>query len=169
MFLILAIKFFCSYLHLKFWSLEIITADMEKQVINKSPKMCGEAEFIKIKRMRSGVAVPFISTVLAISANGCVVSFTVVMLLCALLTILDSYWLREVMIVKLVNIASVRNILLVISILSMILENLSSYSNSELVSWSGCVIYKLAKQMACWGISKRQRKKIKGNGLQYVS
>ena len=118
-------------------------------MINKSPKMCKEAEFIKIKRMRSGVAVPFISTILATSDNGCVVSFAVVMLLCALPAILDSYRLSEVMVIKFVNIASVRNILLVISILSMTLENLSSYSNSELVSWSRCVTYELAKQMAC--------------------
>lgn len=150
-------------------SLEIATADMERQVINKSSKMCREAEFIKIERMRSGVAVPFISTILAISANVCVVSFAVVMLLCALLDIFDSYWLRGIITVKFANIASVRTILLVIITLSMTLENLSSYSNSELVSWSSCVTYELAKQMACWGISKRQRKKIKGNGLQYVS
>lgn len=51
-------ELFCDYLQLNFRSLEIfiVSADMEKQIINKSLKMCSEAEFIKIKWMRSGVS-----------------------------------------------------------------------------------------------------------------
>lgn len=54
--------------------------------------------------MWSSVAAPFIFAIL-ISANGCVVSVAVVMLLWALLAVLDRYCLREVMIVKFVNIS----------------------------------------------------------------
>lgn len=51
MFLILAMELFRDYLQLKVRSLEIfiVSADMERQIINKMLKMCSEADFIKIK------------------------------------------------------------------------------------------------------------------------
>ena len=96
-----------------FVSLEVftVTSDLERQIVNNRSKICSEAETHSyMKWMTSGVAAPFIFAISTISANGCVVSFTVVMLLWNLLAILDSYCLREIMVVKFVNISWIRNI-----------------------------------------------------------
>ena len=96
---------------------------------------------------------------------------------CYVVAILDSYCLREVMIVKLVNISCVRNrSTVIISMFSMwcfwlTLKNIKNYSNSELVRWSGYVSYEMAASagkangLQCtdlWDISKRQKKEEGG-------
>lgn len=111
MFPILAMKTFCDYLHLKvcfsrntYWY-----PHMVRQIIYKSFKMCSEAGFINIKWMRFNVTAPFMFAILTISANDSVISFTIVILLWALLAILDSFNLKEVMIVKFMNTSWVRD------------------------------------------------------------
>lgn len=97
MFLILAMELFCDCLHLKVRSLEIfiVTADMERQIITKSLKMCSEAEFIKIKWMRSGVSWSIYFYNLSNQCQWLCGQDCSVVLLCALLASLDSYGLRE--------------------------------------------------------------------------